>query len=230
MSIRPLRWLAIAALIIGYALLAHYTSASPQHGNLGALVSIAPVLLIVLALAWRAVLGSAMRRSLRIGLLCLFTLGCVALWISWPLLVQHFGVVYWIQHAGMQLILFMTFGRTLLKGQKPLCTRFAQAVHSPHAPLTPLVPQLEKYTRQVTIAWALFFAAMTLISTLLFFLTTLTTWSLFANFLTLPLVALMFIVEYGVRTQVLPDAQHGHILDAVRAYWKPSAPPQVDRR
>jgi len=231
MSIRHLRWLGVAALIIGYALLAHYTSASLHNGNLGALVSIAPILGIVLALAWRSVLRASLRRSLRIGLVCLFALGCAAggvgLWLSWPLLVQHFGAMYWIQHAGMQLILFMTFGRTLLNGQKPLCTRFAQAVHTPYAPLTPLAPPHEKYTRHVTTAWTLFFAVMALMSTLLFFLTPLTVWSVFANFLTLPLVALMFIAEYAVRKQVLPDEQHGHILDAVRAYWKPPAPPQV---
>jgi uncharacterized membrane protein len=64
----------------------------------------------------------------------------------------------------------------------------------------------------------LFFAAMTLASTLLFFLAPLAAWSVFANFLTLPLVALMFIAEYGVRRWALPDMRHMHILDAVRAF------------
>ena len=72
--------------------------------------------------------------------------------------------------------------------------------------------------RQFTVAWTLFFAVMLLASTSLFFLTPLATWSVFADFLTLPLVALMFVVEYGVRRRVLPDMQNTHILDAFRAF------------
>jgi uncharacterized membrane protein len=59
---------------------------------------------------------------------------------------------------------------------------------------------------------------MALASTLLFFLAPLVTWSVFANFLTLPLVALMFIGEYWIRRRVLPEMRHMHILDAVRAF------------
>jgi uncharacterized membrane protein len=81
-----------------------------------------------------------------------------------------------------------------------------------------VTPQHEIYTRQVTIAWTLFFGAMALASTLLFFLAPLATWSVFANLLTLPLVALMFIGEYWVRRWVLPEMRHMRILDAVRAF------------
>lgn len=201
---RILRWLCIAVLVIGYPLLAHYTNEFAHRGNLGALVAIAPVVLIALVLAWRSPL-----RLLMLGVLALL---CVALWAWWPVLEHHFGVVYWLQHAGMQLVLCIIFGRTLVTGRQPLCTRFAEAVHAP------LTPRHEVYSRQVTVAWTLFFAAMALVSTALFFLAPLATWSVFANFMTLPLVVLMFIVEYWVRRQVLPDMRHTHILDAVRAF------------
>jgi uncharacterized membrane protein len=201
---RIARGLGIAVLVIAYPLLAHYTNGSAQHGNLGALVAIAPVVVTALVLAWRAV-----RRQL---MLCLVLLLCVVLWVAWPALEHHFGVVYWLQNAGVLLMLCIIFGRTLLAGQKPLCTRFAEAVHSP------LTPRHEIYARQVTVAWTLFFAVMVLISTLLFFLTPLRIWSVFANFMTLPLVALMFIAEYRVRRRVLPDLRDTHILDAVRAF------------
>jgi uncharacterized membrane protein len=125
----------------------------------------------------------------------------------------------WLQHAGMQLILFAMFGRTLLAGRQPLCTRFASALHAQ------LTMQQEHYARQVTVAWTTFFAVMALISTALYFLASLATWSVFANMLTLPLIALMFIVEYGVRRRVLPEMRHTHILDAVRAFAKMSARP-----
>ncbi len=204
MTRRIAPWLGIAALVIGYPLLAHYTNESAHSGNLGALVAIAPVVLIALALAWRS-----SRRVIMLGALVLL---CIALWAGWSALENHFGLVYWLQHVGLQLILFMTFGRTLIAGRQPLCARFAKAVHAL------VTPQHEIYARHATIAWTLFFAAMALASTLLFFLAPLATWSVFANFLTLPLVALMFIAEYWVRRWVLPDMQHARILDAVRAF------------
>ena len=212
MARRIVRWLGIAALVIGYPLLAHYTNESAHSGNLGALVAIAPVVLIALVLAWRSP-----RRVIMMGVPVLL---CIALWAGWSALENHFGLVYWLQYVGMQLILFMTFGRTLIAGRQPLCTRFAEAVHAP------LTPQHEIYARQVTIAWTLFFLAMALASTLLFFLAPLATWSFFANFLTLPLVALMFIAEYWVRRWVLPDMRHSRILDAVRAFRNTPAPPR----
>jgi len=207
---RVVPWLGIAALVIGYPLLAHYTNES-HSGSLGAPVAIAPVVLIALALAWRSP-----RRFIMLGVLALL---CIALWAGWPALEHHYGLVYWLQHVGIQLILVVTFGRTLVAGRQPLCTRFARAVH------VLVTPQHEIYARQVTIAWTLFFVAMALASTLLFFLAPLATWSVFANFLTLPLVALMFIAEYWVRRWVLPDMQHAHILDAVRAFRNTPARP-----
>lgn len=212
MARRIVRWLGIAVLVISYPLLAHYTNESAQRGNLGALVAIAPVVLIALVLAWRSP-----RRRLMLGVLVLL---CLALWSWWPALEHHYGVVYWLQHAGMQLVLGIIFGRTLVAGRQPLCTRFAEAVHGP------LTPRHEIYARQVTVAWTLFFAAMMLVSTALFFLAPLATWSVFANFMTLPLVALMFIVEYRVRRRVLPDLPNPHILDAVRAFRNTPASPR----
>lgn len=201
---RMLRGLGIAVLIIGYPLLAHYTNESAHRGNLGALVAVAPLVLTALFLAWRS-----SRRPLMLSMVLLLGL---ALWAVWPSLEHHFGVVYWLQNAGIQLLLCLVFGRSLMAGKKPLCTRFAEVVHGP------LTPQHEIYARQVTVAWTLFFAVMVLISTMLFFLAPLATWSVFANFMTLPLVALMFIVEYRVRKRVLPEMPGAHILDAVRAF------------
>ena len=213
MARRIARGLGIAALVIGYPLLAHYTNESAHSGSLGAVVAIAPVVLLALVQAWRS--------SWRFGMVGMLALLGVALWAGWPALEQHFGLVYWLQDVGMLLILFMTFGRTLIAGRQPLCTRFAEAVHA-----APLTPQHELYARQVTVAWTLFFAAMALVSTLLFFLAPLASWSVFANFLTLPLVALMFIAEYWVRRWVLPDTQNAHILDALRAYRNTSTRPR----
>jgi len=197
----------IAALVIAYSLLAHYTILHSL--NLGAAVSIAPLLTIAMALAWNST-----RRLIMLSALLVL---CIALINQWSVLEQHFGLVYWMQEVGLQLILLITFGHTLLGGRQPLCTRFAEAVHPP------LTLQHENYARKVTIAWTLFFALMALTSTLLFFLTPLRIWSVFANFLTLPLIALMFIAEYRVRRWALPDVQNTNVLDAVRAFRNNSA-------
>jgi len=68
-----------------------------------------------------------------------------------------------------------------------------------------------------------FFAMIILASTLLFFLAPLVIWSFFVNFLTLPLVALMFIGEFLLRRRLLTDLPSGHVLDAVHAYLNKSA-------
>ncbi len=212
MARRMVRWFGLAVLLIGYPLLAHYTNESAHSGELGAVVAIAPVLLIALVLAWRS--------ERRFVLLAALALACVALWLGWPTLERHFGLVYWLQNMALYVILFITFARTLIAGRQPLCTRLAEAMQAP------LTPQYESYTRQVTLVWSLFFAAMALVSGLLFFLAPLATWSVFANFLTLPLVALMFIAEYGVRRYALPGTAQMHILDAVRAYRNTPAHPR----
>lgn len=206
MALRILRWLGVAAVIIGYPVLAHYTNQPPHNGILGWIVALAPVVLVALVLAWRS--------TQRWTMLSLLALLSMAAWAAWPALSHHYGTIYWLQHAGMQLILLIIFGRTLIAGREPLCTRFARSVHAPLV----LTPQHERYTRRVTLAWTVFFAAMVLVSTMLFFMAPITTWSFFANFLTLPLVVLMFVAEYRLRSWMLPHVPPTHILDGVRAF------------
>ncbi|MDO8249669.1 MAG: hypothetical protein Q7T78_08130 [Rhodoferax sp.] len=209
-TVRVARWLGFGLLLLGYPVLAHYTLMNVQNGQLGAVVAVAPVLVIGLIYAWKS--------SPRWVWLSVFTLAGVAAGASWTLLEHHFGVLYWLQDAGMQCVLFMTFGRTLLAGRQPLCTHFAEMAHGV------ITPQHAHYARQVTWAWAFFFGLMATVSTLLFFLSPLTVWSVFANFLTLPLVALMFILEFGVRRMVLPERGNSHILDSLRV-WKDHSNP-----
>ncbi len=201
---RLLRGLGIAALLIAYALLAHYSNDPARDPALGATISITPLLLIALVFAWRS--------THRLILLAVVALAVGLMLAAWPLLKSHFGLIYWLQNVGLYLILFATFGRTLLAGRQPLCTRFAETLYGPVSPLH------ARYTRLVTISWTLFFAVMAQISTLLFFFAPLADWSIFANFLTLPLVGLMFLVEYLIRRRVMPDSGHMRFFDAIRAY------------
>lgn len=200
-----MRGLVIVSLIIAYALLVHHVNIQGNATLLGALLALAPLFLIVLAFALKAT-----SKLLGISLILSFSM---ASWWALPLIKQHTGLIFWLQDIGLMLMLLITFARTLFAGRKPLCVSFAEAIHGGALPLSH-----ERYAHQVTIAWVIFFALIMLISTLLFFFASLASWSFFVNFLTLPLVALMFIVEFAVRKHVLTDLPSGNVLDTVRAY------------
>ncbi|MDP2057895.1 MAG: hypothetical protein Q8K35_09085, partial [Thiobacillus sp.] len=137
-------------------------------------------------------------------------------------LERNFSWVYFLQHAGTYAMLAAVFGVTLANGRQALCTRFAEAVHGS------LTPEEVRYSRQVTLAWMLFFLAISLISSVLFFFVSIEVWSVFANFLSFPLILLMFAVEYLVRLRKLPQQKKHSIMDGMLAYWKtPAARPGV---
>ncbi len=135
-------------------------------------------------------------------------------WWGRDRLQASFGWIYLADHVGTQCLLGLMFAHTLRRSRTPLITEFAQRVHT-----DALSPEQIVYTRRATWAWALFFALDALISLVLFAGASLSTWSMFANLLTLPLVALMFIGEYGVRRIALPRAPHVSLAAGARAFW-----------
>jgi len=215
--VRAIRWILIAAGAIAYPVLAHYsaaTSAATTFPSLGVAVSLAPSLAILLWLTWHSPKRPAML------LLCAVVGGL--LWGVWGMLERNFSWVYFLQHAGTNVMLAAVFGVTLARGRQALCTRFAEVVHGS------LSPEEVRYSRQVTLAWTLFFLAISLISSVLFFFVSIEVWSVFANFLSFPLILLMFVVEYGIRLRKLPHQKKHSILDGMLAYWKtPAARPGV---
>jgi uncharacterized membrane protein len=74
------------------------------------------------------------------------------------------------------------------------------------------------YTRRVTAAWAVFFFAITALSLVLYRWAPLRIWSIYINFCVLPLIAAMFLAEYLVRRQVLPQVTGAGLLATVRVY------------
>ncbi|MES2879364.1 MAG: hypothetical protein V4713_13190 [Pseudomonadota bacterium] len=202
---RMIRWFGIGVLLMGYPVLAHYTNVNVQNGKLGAVVAVAPVFFFSLVYA--------LKSSPRWMWLTLFAMTVTAGGFCWTWLEQHFGALYWIQDVGMQCVLFMTFARTLVAGRKPLCIYFAEMAYGD------ITPQHVKYAHLVTWVWTVFFGFMALLSTLLFFLAPLTVWSVFANFLTLPLIGLLFVLEYGVRRTLLPETSQSSLSDMIRL-WK----------
>jgi len=214
--LRVVRWFALAVGIIAYPVLAHYSSTSSVAAtwpSLGVAISLTPSLAILLWLAWRS--------PKRLLMLVLCAAVGVLLALFWGALQRNFSWVYFLQHVGTNLMLAAVFGATLVRGRQPLCTQFAEAVHR-----SGLAPEELRYTRQITWAWTVFFLAMSLVSSVLFCCASIEAWSVFANFLSFPLIVLMFVLEYAVRLRKLPDMEKHSIMVGVRAFWKrPAALP-----
>jgi uncharacterized membrane protein len=119
-----------------------------------------------------------------------------------------------LPHAAAYSFLLWYFGRTLLRGREPIITRFSSSVHGP------LPPTMERYTRKVTIAWCIFFAAQLIVSALLFAFASVEAWSLFINLLNLPLLAVMFVGPLAYRTLRYPEFPRTSIGQAIRAFTK----------
>ncbi|MEZ5706657.1 MAG: hypothetical protein R3E56_16175 [Burkholderiaceae bacterium] len=75
-----------------------------------------------------------------------------------------------------------------------------------------------RYTRRVTLAWSLFFAAMVVVSVGLFLWAPLPVWSAFATLLGGPLIGAMFVVEVLVRRWVMRGEPSGSLRDTVKAW------------
>jgi len=131
------------------------------------------------------------------------------------------AALYGVPHAAAYLFLLWLFGRTLRDGREPLITRLAR--HGRGS----LPPAMETYTRRLTIAWCVFFAAQLALSALLLHLGWLESWSLFINVLNLPLVALMFAADYLYRVARYRDWPQSSIANVIRAYARDRASTQL---
>ncbi len=198
------RGAAAFAAVAGYQAAAHYAAATPGAHGLGLALALVPPLAIALA--------GAARSARRAWLLPLWVLVCAALWLGRAPLARHFAWGLYVEHLSFNLAMALLFGRTLAAGQVPLCTRFATTIHGA------LTPAVTRYTRRITAAWTVFFAAIAGMSTLLFATSSTVDWSTFANYLALPLVAVMFVAEHACRRFALPGEARAGMLDAIRAY------------
>ena len=80
------------------------------------------------------------------------------------------------------------------------------------------------YTRRLTFAWCVFFAAQLAISALLFRFASPGSWSFFINLMNFPLLALMFAGEYLYRVARHPGFPRASIPTAIAAFLHDSPP------
>lgn len=197
-------WIALGiALSAAFAVLAHAALVEGASPALGAFVAAVP--LTVLALV-------AARRAGRAAMFLAIAATLAAMGFGWRGLERNFPHLLFVEHASTNLVLALVFGRTLFGGREPLVTTFARLVHGS------LPPEVERYSRRVTVAWTLFFLAMLAASCGLYLSGQRAAWSVLANFATPIGVGAMFVVEHAIRYRVLPHWERVGILGSVRAF------------
>jgi uncharacterized membrane protein len=207
-SERRLQLAAVVLFFIAYSVLSHYSNLDPQAHDLRTVLALAPMVTLGFVLLWR---WSGVLMALLAAAAAAFLLR-----IFWPVFAQNFSIVYLVQQAGFYSIMAVTFGRSLRKGRIPLCTQLADRVHGP-------LSELElRYTRNVTLAWVIFFLLNLAATFLLYQFAPLRIWSFFVNFCSLPLILCMFVAEYLVRRRVLPQVQRSGLMATLRVYFADS--------
>jgi uncharacterized membrane protein len=199
----PSGWIkaiVLAAGVIAYQVLICFVAVDQPDSGLAEGLMAAPVL---------AVAGCLLGRS-RGGRVLLAVLAAIA-FILWRGLGASPALFYPFPYVSVYAFLLWLFARTLRPGRQPLITRLATHVHGE------LPVPIARYTRRVTWAWCLFFAAMALTSMLLFLFAPMAVWSVFNNVLNLPLVVAMYLGEYAWRLWRYPDFSHASIATVFRA-------------
>jgi uncharacterized membrane protein len=186
--LRRMGWLGkVLALLVcmGYPWLVHSAYIAQQPAPLRLALTMGPLLGLCF---WLITLSRGRTWWPLVLLLAGAAVYIISLQDHWSLMVA-----YGLPHAAINLTLLGFFGRTLLRGREPLITRLARRLHGS------LVPDIEVYTRNVTIAWCVFFAAQVLTSILLFQFTAVSIWLMFISFFTFPMLTFMFVGEYIYR-------------------------------
>lgn len=209
---------ALAAVVAGAAAclaLAYLSSSGRLPPLLSVGIALTPLLAGAVALSW----------SSRLRWPVLFAAASLVVAAAFQLdrLAQHVSTLWFAQHVAAHALFALVFGRTLLPGKVPLTTRIAQAV------LPSMPPAVVRYSRGVTLAWTIYFVAMTAVSVAIYFGFSTAVWSTFATAVSGPLVALMFVLEFAVRRCVLPASHCGTIAQTVAGFRalmrEPSARP-----
>lgn len=216
-----LKTMLVVAFIIIYVSLSHVALAVHDAHRIWRQIAMLMLLVPMSSIACWA--GMAFLKQLGVGkivrLLCgilMAVLLLYALLVFWPVLLARLDLIYLTEHIAANSMLCWFFAHTLFGERTPIITTLARTIH------TEMPDQIERYTRQVTVAWALFFAIQVLLSLLIFNVASIEIWSLFANVLNWPLVILMFIAEYACRKRINRDFPHATIKQSIDAYFSNS--------
>jgi len=209
------RQLVLVVAAIGmYALISHYAYSHPEAKALGAGLSVGPIVLIGIALAWAwtpRMVACALSAAL-VGLTA---------W-TWPFLETHYQWSDLVQQAGAYAFVALGFGRSLLPPRVPTCTQLAQQLYGA------LGPAEVAYTRRATWVWAVFYGLLSVAIVVVFLAASTHAWSLFVNFGTFGLIGILFVADHALRYRLLPrrpGGLRGTVLQALTGARAAERPP-----
>ncbi len=197
---------AAIAIVVGifaiFAGLSYYSDSRPAAVGLATSLSLGPILLIAVVLLWRW-MGWLLASLVTL-------IGGIVLNVNWTFLEQHYQWSNLVQQCGAYALAAAGFARSLFAGQVPLCTQVMAKMHGP-------VTGAElAYTRRATLAWAIFYLLITIVILVLFLAASQRIWSLFTNFGTYGLIAVMFATDHAIRARVLPRRDSGGVWAVLR--------------
>lgn len=197
-----LRWTGWAAIVFA-PFLAHVTLATGRLPGVTALVAAIQSAMFVSLVRpssnglWKFLPGLA---GIAMGGVCRYAI------------VNSLTIEALVAHSLLYTALLVVFLRSLRPGRVDIATGLALRLGGarPAAVLA--------YTRRVTKAWCLFFAAQLATSATLLALAPVGIWSLFVNVLDLPSVGLMFLAEYAYRLCRFRTVEHVPLATIIRAF------------
>jgi uncharacterized membrane protein len=102
------------------------------------------------------------------------------------------------------------FATSLAPGRDPVISRYARRERGT------LEPDLARYTRTLTVLWAVFLAAMGIVAAILAVASPLAVWSLFCNVISYALVATFLLGEYAYRRLRFRHYRHASLAAFLR--------------
>ncbi len=205
------RTVLVGLCAVAYVVACHWLMTRAPAAPWNAVVVVGPMLGLLALHAWR-------RRQRFVATLCAAALAglVVQAWRGGGIAPS---LLYLAQHAAIHLGLALLFALTLRSGQEPMITALARRVHGG------LTPAMEAYTRRVTLAWAIYFAAMACASVLLFIAVPFDIWAAFANLGTPLAMVVMFVGEYLLRYRLHPEFERATLSAAMHAYTRRDVSP-----
>lgn len=106
------------------------------------------------------------------------------------------------------------FAQSLRAGRKPIVLAVAEQIRGE------IPPNLQVYSRRLTIFWALLFAVMGLLSVILAIFAQPEWWSLFTNIVSYLVVGFVFVAEFVLRRVIAPSPEHAGAREYFRGLLK----------
>lgn len=164
----------------------------------------APVV-TALAMTLGLVLWALARRSLMITVVAVAMTACLGIFS-----VHAPAVLIYAPPVLINTALAVVFAMSLRASRVPIITRYARLEHDV------LPPELAQYARTLTLAWALLFAAMAVVSLALAAFGSVNEWSTFSNLMSYLLVGLLFLGEWFYRRRRFREYRHATLPELVR--------------